>query len=361
LTLTLKELRLAAYTDSGEVAGAEQSLATLLAHLGPHVRVTILAVDEGVARFLAGARPGTETVLLPEVRGKADLARIAAHLRAVRRLRPNVLHANLHWPWDGQYGVAAGLATRGVRTIAMEHAGPLDTVSRLQRRLKRAASLRLSAHVCASRAGARELERLLDLPAGSIRTIPNGVPEFDGEPVPAPVPGPIIGSVGRLAPEKGFDLLVRAMAGVPEASLVLVGDGPERASLERLAAELGIADRVVITGWRDDARAFLPSMDLFVLPSHLETTTLSVIEAMLARRAVVVTEVGGLPELVEDGVSGLLVPPADPDALTAAIRRLLGDPGERERLASGGLRAAHEQFGADAMARRFEALYDEVT
>lgn len=354
-------LRLGVYTDAVAVGGAERSAAMLLAALGPHVEATVLAVDPAVAAAIAGGRPGTETRMLPLVRNKLDLPAIVAHLRAVRRLRPDVLHANLRWPWSCQYGVFAGLAARRVRTVAVEHAAPVETRSRLQRRLKRRASLRLDAHVAVSERAARELEHVVRLPAGSVRTIPNGVPEDPAPALPAPAPGPLVGSVGRLVPEKGFDLLVRALPDLPGVGLLLVGDGPARGSLERLAAELGVGDRLHITGWREDARRYLPAMDVFALPSHLESMPLSVIEAMLAARPVVATEVGSLHELVTDGYTGVLVPPHDPGALAIAIGRLMADPEGRKRLGNRGREEALERFTATAMAHRFEALYDEVT
>ena len=125
-----RSLRLAVNSDAAELGGAERSLATLLEWLGPHVQATVLAVDERVARVVAAGRPGTAVELLPPVDDKADLRAIAAHLRALRRLRPDVLQVNLRWAWSCQYAIAAGLATRGVRVIAVEHAAPMPTRSR---------------------------------------------------------------------------------------------------------------------------------------------------------------------------------------------------------------------------------------
>jgi glycosyltransferase involved in cell wall biosynthesis len=356
-----RSLRLAVYSDASELGGAERSLATLLEWLGPHVEATVLAVNAAVGRAVAGVRPGTGVELLPPVRNKADLRAIAAHLRALRRLRPDILQVNLRWPWSGQYAIAAGLATPGVRVVAVEHAAPLSSRSRIQRRLKRAYSHRLAAHVAVSGRSAGELEALLDLPSGSVRVIPNGAPEADGRPVPPPAAPPLVGSLGRLVPEKGFDLLVRAMASLPGVNVVLVGDGPARPALELLAAELGVGDRLVITGWRDDARGYLQGLDLFVLPSYFEGFGLAALEAMLAGRAVVATDVGGLGELVVPEVTGLLVRPGDAEALAGAIRSLLDDPATRERMGAEGRALARERYSPEAMARRFEVLYDEVT
>jgi glycosyltransferase involved in cell wall biosynthesis len=143
--------------------------------------------------------------------------------------------------------------------------------------------------------------------------------------------------------------------------VVLVGDGPARPQLERLAAELGVGDRLVITGWRDDARSYLETLDLFVLPSHFEGFPLSAVEAMLAGRPVVATDVGGVAELVVHGATGLLVPRGDPEALSRSIRTLLDDPERRQRMGAEGRALARERYSPGAMAHRFEVLYDEVT
>jgi glycosyltransferase involved in cell wall biosynthesis len=117
---------------------------------------------------------------------------------------------------------------------------------------------------------------------------------------------------------------------------------------------------VVWTGWREDARSFLGVFDVFALPSRFEGFPLAVLEALLARSAVVAAEVGSTAEVVRDGETGLLVPPDDPPALARAIRRLLDDRDLRERLAANGRELVLRRFTAAHMARRFESLYDEV-
>ena len=127
-------------------------------------------------------------------------------------------------------------------------------------------------------------------------------------------------------------MLVRALRDVDNATLVVVGDGSERERLRALARELGIEGRIVWQGWTEDARSYLPSFDLLVLPSRFEGFPLVVLEAQLAETAVVATDVGSVAEAVLDGETGLLVPPDDAEALTVAIRRLLDDADLRRRL-----------------------------
>jgi glycosyltransferase involved in cell wall biosynthesis len=166
--------------------------------------------------------------------------------------------------------------------------------------------------------------------------------------------------MGRLEPQKGFDVLFRALRNVDNATLVLVGDGSERERLQALARELGIEGRIVWQGWTEDARSYLPSFDLLVLSSRFEGFPLVLLEAHLAETAVVATDVGSVAEAVVDGESGLLVPPDDDEALTVAIRRLLDDAELRQRLALRGRRLVLERFTAEHMARAFRSLYDDV-
>jgi glycosyltransferase involved in cell wall biosynthesis len=206
----------------------------------------------------------------------------------------------------------------------------------------------------------REIEALVGLPGGSVITIHNGVPDAPPPPEPRPQPGPLIGAVGRLERQKGFDILIRALGRVEGATLFIVGDGTERANLEELARGVGVAERVVWNGWRDDPRGLFPSFDVLVFPSRFEGFPLAVLEALLAGSAVVAADVGSVAEVVRDGETGLLVPPEDPGAVADAIRRLLADEGLRRRLGEAGRRLVLERFTAMHMTRAFEALYREL-
>ncbi len=350
-------LHLAVYSDADRIAGAEQSLATLLSELDPAVRVTVAGTDESVVAWLAGHRPGAETAVLRPVRGKLDVRGIAAHLRLVRRLRPDVLQLNLRHPYSCQYALAAGLATRGVRVVAVEHR-PVAAADRVQRWLKRITSRRLAAHVAVSDSSAREAERLAGLPAGSVRTIHNGFAPV--EPELRRGHGALLGAAGRFVPQKGFDVLLAALAELPQASLLLVGDGPERPRLEQLLDELDLRDRVELTGWRTDAARLLSSVDAVVVPSRAEPFGLVALEAMSAGVPVVASGVDGLLEVVTDGRTGLLVPPDDPLRLAEAIARVLVDRGLARSLGEHGREAARTRFSAARMTRAYEDVYRAV-
>lgn len=353
-------LHIAVYTDASSYGGAEQSLGNLLAELPADYRVTVMGTDAGVVREVAARRPGAEVLLVPPVPSKRHVRAILRHIGAMRRLRPHLLHANLWTPWSCQYGIFAAVITPGVKALAVEHL-PLPSRSATQRWLKRVASRRLAAHVAVGDRAARRIEQMAGLEGGSVGTVYNGVPEFSADPLPRSGDKLVIGSLGRLHEQKGYDVLIRALAELPEARVVIVGDGPERAALEALATRLGVADRLELVGWRGDARRWLASFDVFALPSRYEGFPLSIVEAMLAGTPVVATDVASIPEAVLHGRTGLLVRPDDPRELATALRELLGDEEQRRTLALAAQERARELFTSAVMARRFTEIYAEIT
>ncbi len=175
-----------------------------------------------------------------------------------------------------------------------------------------------------------------------------------------PPEGFLIGSVGRLDPVKGHGTLIRAFAGIcerhPHARLILAGEGENRAAYESLAEELGVRGRVSFLGWREDVGKIVQAIDLFVLPSLNEGLGRAVLEAMAAGLPVVASRVGGVPELAEETVTGLLVPAEDPAALGAAIERMIREPGAREAMGLEGRRRA-KRYSTEAMCEMLDSLY----
>jgi glycosyltransferase involved in cell wall biosynthesis len=146
---------------------------------------------------------------------------------------------------------------------------------------------------------------------------------------------------------------------VPSAHLLIVGEGTERDSLEAQAASLGLGESVIFTGRRDDVPAVTAALDVAVLPSYREAQGLSILEAMALSRPVVASAVGGIPEMIEHGRTGLLVPPRDPDALAESIIRLLTDHPYADTLGRAGKDLVHERFCVELMVRAVETIYDE--
>jgi glycosyltransferase involved in cell wall biosynthesis len=180
----------------------------------------------------------------------------------------------------------------------------------------------------------------------------------------SPPPSHVIGAAGRLSPEKGFDVLIGAAARVrrthPDAGFVLFGEGVMRDALRRQIDRLGLAGRFLLAGFRSDLDGLLPFLDLLVLPSYTEGLPNVVLEAQAAGVPVVATAVGGTPEVVEDGVSGHLVPAGDPDILATRIVQVIRAP-DRRAMGERGRRRVLQQFTFEAQGRQYQQLFEELT
>ena len=175
---------------------------------------------------------------------------------------------------------------------------------------------------------------------------------------------PVLGVLGRLSPEKGQDLLLKAFAGAlrvrPEATMLVVGDGPEAGSLKAQTRALGIEARVRFCGHQSAIRDYLEALDLLVLPSRSEGLPNVVLEAMCVGVPVLATDVGGVREIIEDGMNGWIVPPGDAEALESAIVRTLSDPARRREIAQRGRASLSPKFSASLRAARFLEVYEDV-
>ena len=352
-------MKLVTYTDTKELGGADLSLMHLLGNLEPEVEAAVVGATQPIVDKIAAARPGTRTLVVPRPHNDHDWRNLAAHVSALRTLRPDVLHVSLASPWSCQYAIAAAALLRRPRVVAVYQL-PVPPVNARQRLTKRVTSRVVNCHVGVGVRTSREVEELIGLRVGSVRTIHNGVPDVEADAAPRLTAGPIVGAVGRLAFQKGFDLLLRAMQDIENATLVLVGDGEDRGQLQALATSLGVADRTIWVGWSDDVRSHVRSFDVFVLPSRFEGFPLAVLEALLAEKPVVATDVGSVGEAVIPGETGFLVPPDDAGALAASIRQLLGDDQLQRRMGARGRQLVLSRFTAAHMARSFSELYREL-
>jgi glycosyltransferase involved in cell wall biosynthesis len=215
---------------------------------------------------------------------------------------------------------------------------------------------------------AAELVERFRWPASKIEVVYNAV-RLERFQAPAP-PGlreelggsdrPLVLTCARLDEQKGHRVLLSAAAQLSGICLAFAGEGPERAALEALADELGVADRVSFLGYRDDIPALLAACDVFALPSLYEGSSLAVLEAMAAGRAVVSSTIGGTEELIEDGRSGLLVRPGDVDGLRNALERAVVDEKLRSALANAARERVERDFTPQAMVGANERIYREL-
>jgi glycosyltransferase involved in cell wall biosynthesis len=288
----------------------------------------------------------------------ATLARAAAFARWCRARRIGVvlacdLYANAFaLPSAALAGVPARIGSR-------RELNPDKTPAQIA--LQRQAYRCAHAVVANSRAAARQLEHE-GLSSSRIRIVPNGI-SMDRFP-PRPVllrPATTIVTVANLRAEKAHDVLIAAAARLarrhPQLRFLVAGDGPRAAELRALAARLGVDRRVEFLGHREDVPALLAGADVFVLPSRSEAFPNGAIEAMAAGLPVVASRVGGLLDLVDEGRTGLLVPPDDPAALASAIESLVASPARAAGIGAAAREEVARRYSLDRMVRSFEDLF----
>lgn len=381
----------------GYVAGgAEKSvhfITEAMAARGHEVQV--LATDKGLE-----GEDSFADVVVPGIAGNA-VKRLTSYawygagrkaiLAAIRRFAPDVVH--LHT--IGEFSPAVFWALGGVPAVLTVH-GPEEFMRQLLTWQLPASDYRNESFEWADLTaigrlryayqrflqrplyllGARRHLRLILAPskfmAGILEQDAPGIPVrllYNGIPLPAPEPlpeNPAVLYVGRLESVKGVDQLLRAMrrlvVSIPPATLVVVGDGSQRRSLEALSAELGLGGHVRFAGWvsSKDIRQYYAAAQVVAVPSLCpETLAMVSVEAMAYGRPVVGSNVGGLPEVVVDTVTGSLVKPGDPRELADALAGILGDAARARRM-SVAAREASEAFGAERFLDALEETYDEL-
>lgn len=281
--------------------------------------------------------------------------------RTLRAFSPDLVHAH-----DPHAVTAAVLASHGSPVVATRR---VDFA--LRGLLSRVKYRRCAVVVAVSRAIAAVLERGR-IEAARVRVVYEGVP--DRAPAPGgrealaelgvPAGALVVGNVAALTGHKDHDTLLSAAARVvaarPRVYFVVVGDGERRDALRARVAEPDLAGRVVLAGFRDDVDRLLPACDVFCLSSHMEGLGTSLLDAMAFARPVVATAAGGIPEAVEDGVTGRLVPVRDAQALAGAILELVDDPALRTRMGEAARGRFLARFTAEAMVQATLEVYREV-
>ncbi len=367
---------------------------------GPAIHVTNLTVGLDPAHFDSLLVTGTENagegslldaalargvrpIVIPDIVGEAsfklrDVKALVALYRLMRTERPKIVHTH-----TAKAGFLGRLAARLAGVPIVVHTyhghvlhgyyGPMKT--RILRRMERALA-RLTDRIIAVSAQVKtDLVRYEVARSEKISVIPLGLelkPFLDSaehrdvfrRELGLENGARLIGIVGRLFPIKNHRLFLDAaalVAGEEEhARFVVVGDGTLRPEMEEHARRLGIADRVIFTGWRRDLPRVYPDLDVLVVSSKNEGTPVSAIEAMASGRPVVATSVGGLPDLIDDEKTGCLVPSEDASALAAAIVRVLRDPEAAQRMGAAARALVSERFRSERLVADLENLYTEL-
>lgn len=344
---------------SGDVAGG-QVVALRLARGAKQAGHEALFVAPAEGSFTRLARAEGFAVHLVPIGGALDVV-AALRLRALlRREGVDVLHT--HTMVGGNVVGRIAARTAGARVVSHLH---IENQFRpgLGRGLQIAldnATARLSDSIVAVSDATRTSLLRQGYPRSRVLTVHNGIDAAEPvEPVRLAA-GQIVLEVARLAAVKGQSELIRALSGL-DATGVFVGQdleqgGSFRAALEAEAALVGAS--AIFAGYRTDAAALIEGCDVFCLPSRAEGLPLVLLEAMSRGKPVVATAVGGTPELVDDGKTGLLVPPGDVEALRTALRRLLDDPQLARELGAAASRRVREAFSADAATAQVLGLYE---
>jgi glycosyltransferase involved in cell wall biosynthesis len=351
------------------LGGAEQVVIRLAAGLDRRrFEPLICCLDEPGPFAPRAEAAGVEVVALDK-RGPLD-ARAAWRLaRLLRSRRVDVVHTHL---WGASFwGRLAAIGARVPAIVTTEH--NVDSWKRAHHFALDRALAPATTRLVAVSQQVREFYEAHGVGLGRWQVVYNGV---DTASAPQRRRGPaflelglgrdepVVGLVGRLVPAKAPDVflgtLALAAARVPGLRGLVVGDGPLRSGLEAEARRLGLEARVVFAGVRQDVPELLPGLDALVFSSLREGLSMAMLEAMAAGVPVVATEVGGTPELIAHGVTGLLVPPGRPDLLADAVVGLLGDAAAGDAIRQAARRCVEERFSLARMTAAHEALYGEV-
>lgn len=368
--------RLLVWSDATGVAGAEQALATLVEHLSPDVDLTVVGCRRDVVDAVSGDRPGVDRRLVPPLATKRDLGQVVTIRRLLAEVRPDAIHLNKTEVAGLRYvELLAGLTGSARLISVVHHVEPPATAP--ARALSRWLATRAAATVAVGPSLARELASILDLPTGRVVSIPNALPVLPAPVLPAPaLPAPAlpapptavaaargprssagltVGVLARFVPHKAVDHVVAAVAALDDVDLLIGGEGPERDRIERQIWRLRIGRRVQLLGWVPPERV-LDHCDVLVSASRIEGHPLALLDARRRGIPIVATDVGAVGEIVEHGVTGLLVPADDVSGLCAAIERLADDVELRASMAAAS-RVAAAAASPQAMADAYQSLY----
>jgi glycosyltransferase involved in cell wall biosynthesis len=361
------------FLDSDTQGGCEEMVLSLLRGLsGTSWTPVLFHHDEpGLQRMIRQVDAlGISRRVVPTVRRGDRWKSLAEFVRQLKGVRPSVFHAHLGWPLGCFYGLLAAWLSQVPTIVATSHVFEPEARAFLRRPRRWVHPMLVHRYLAVSQEVKRRLVQDLRVEAKKISVVRNGID------IEAVVRRAVAGSQrtmvsggtraivltpARLHKQKGHADLLRAAVLVPDVLFAFAGDGPEREPLEALARRLGVAERVLFLGERDDVPALLASCDAFVLPSLYEGLPVSVLEAMAIGAPVVATAVGGTDEVVENGVTGILVPPRDPGRLAFEISRVVGDRSLARRLSEAAKTRVRNAFSSTSMLSGVLETYREAS
>lgn len=366
-----ENIRILHLISSAGLLGAERVVLEL-AHFsrlaGLKAAIGVFQNSRNANRELADAArdQGHEVEMFP-CRGRWDRAALRRIADYLGDHRIQVVHSH---NYKSNFYARRALANHPARWVVTNHGRRAGAKLLLYHLLDARLVRRADQVVTVSERIARQLERAGVKP-GRIQVVANGVrvEQFHGKEVSPSYKqslgikpeAMVVGSIGSLTQEKGHGDLITAVAAIskkfPEMILLLVGDGKEREKLEKMVHRLGMTDKTIFAGTRKDIPAILSILDLFVLPSLMEGLPMALLEAQAAQVPVVATSVGAIPRVIEDNVTGVLVPPRNAEAISQAMIRLLSEKESSREMARRGLERVRRCFSAEKMASKYLSLY----
>jgi glycosyltransferase involved in cell wall biosynthesis len=371
--------RLCFFLNSWTYGGVEEHVALLCEKL-PALGYELLVVCDEIEPL----RPlhdrldaaGVRRVALPVGRGPMEKIKfIARFARLLREERVELMHVQLIFSEGGRLPILAGGLAR-VPIVVTHHAAPRQPLPFLDLALRTPLVVGVKRFIAVSRANQADQARFMHLPAKRLSTVHNGIVVSASAPdresahrqlcteLGLPDDSPLIGAIGRLSVQKGFSRLIDAIpaivSAIPNARILFIGDGPLRAELQAQVARLAMQDNVVWMGFRRDVPRLLGGLDVLAMPSLWEGLPLALLEAFAAGCPAVATAVDGIPEVIDHGVNGFLIPPDRLTELAPRIVELLSSRDLALAMSRAARSKAEASFTVELMVENMLEIYDET-
>jgi len=367
-----RKIRVLMLTTDSEICGTERIILSLLRHIDRSRFEPSLVTLFGPGDLIDAAKEWNVSGVNLKLRDQSFWKGLAAWRRFLREFQPDVIqslliHSNL-------LGRLTVLFRRKIKMLSgISTVYTVEGYGKLYAWLERLTHPLDTLYVVNSELGMDKVLHLIQLPEKKIALVHNGIETSGEDSDPDSIRREVrqefgltdshlvVGLVAQMRPAKRHDLLIQAAAKLknqfPPLRLLFVGQGEMKSALRDLAIKEGVTDETIFAGYRHDARRILHGMDIFALPSDVEGEPVSLMEAMDAGLPVIAARTGGIPEIVEEGKSGLIFTPKDLDGLVKALSELLSDREKRRRIGQAAKYRIREAFSAERMTAQFEDLY----
>ena len=367
----MRRTRILHITFNMGIGGTEQVILQLVQGMAPKgIESEILCIDGHIGPVGEALQQSGVPVHKVARKQGFDWSLTATIRKRLREGRFDVVHCHQYTPWI--YGWLGALRTNA-KVVFTEHGRFYPDRYRYKAMLVNPLMAMLTPSVIAiSNATKEALVTYEFIPKSKVQVIYNGISPLERDELEAqnvrerlgiPKSAFVVGTVSRLDPVKNQSMMLRAFkefsGKCPESYLLMVGDGPDKEKLIALAAELEISERTVFTGFINNPIHYLSAMDVFLLSSHTEGTSMTLLEAMSLKIPSVATRVGGSPEIIENDVTGLLTQPDQASSFAAAIEKLFQNVALRERMGESSRQRFDERFSANAMVMQYRVAYGE--